>query len=298
MKNFGIAILLIIIGCVIAAFIGILSFSDIEQEWSVNQDGFLHYSQSSPPKYQLSPLSNNTTLYEVRFISRDMQMAGLLRKPQVTHNKGLPGIVLLPGATVTKESEQGLAKYLSNLGYASITFDQRNLGVVDIQDDLQMFMNGKEPTEYKMVHDALVAAEILRNQPEIDPNRIVYVGESNGGRFAIIACALDPTARGVIAVSTCGYGIDARIRSGKLKNLDASRFYRSIDPETYLSMISPREFLMIHSLKDPIIPFEYANQTYTMAYDPKALRTVECDKHGYCTEMNVFLEKDLMNMVS
>ena len=54
---------------------------------------------------------------------------------------------------------------------------------------------------------------------------------------------------------------------------------------------------MIHSLKDPIIPFEYANQTYTMAYDPKVLQTVECGKYGYCTEMNLFIEKDLMNMI-
>jgi fermentation-respiration switch protein FrsA (DUF1100 family) len=295
MKTLRIAILLIIIGCVTAAFIDVLLLSDTEQEWSVNRDGFLHYS-IYPLQYQLSPLSNNTTLYEVRFISRDDQIAGLLRKPQVANNRGLSGIVLLPGATVTKEREQELAKYLGSLGYASITFDQRNLGVVNIQDDLRMFMNRKEPTEYKMVHDALVAAEILRNQPEIDPNRIVYIGESNGGRFAIIACALDPIASGVIAISTCGYGTDARVGSGNLKDPDIIRFYRSIDPETYLSMISPREFLMIHSLKDPIIPFEYANRTYTKAYDPKAQQIVECGKHGYCTEMNVFLEKDLMNM--
>ncbi|MDD1741993.1 MAG: alpha/beta hydrolase [Methanotrichaceae archaeon] len=189
-----------------------------------------------------------------------------------------------------------MAKY--SLGYASITFDQRNSGVADIRNDYQPFMNSKEPTEYKMVHDALVAAEILRDQPEIDPNRIAYAGESNGGRFATIACALDPMAHGAIAISSCGYGIDAMIRPGKLNDLNTIRFYRSIDPDTYLSLIPPREFIMIHSLKDPIIPFEYANQTYAMAYDPKSLQIVECDKHGYCTEMNAFLEKDLTNVFS
>ncbi len=74
-------------------------------------------------------------------------------------------MVLLPGATITKEREQGLAKLLSGLGYATMALDQRNLGGIDVGGDLEMFLNGQEPTEYKMVHDALAAAEVLRMQP-------------------------------------------------------------------------------------------------------------------------------------
>ena len=81
-----------------------------------------------------------------------------------------------------------------------------------------MFMNGEELAEHKMVHDALAAAKVLRDQPGIDAERIVFAGESNGARFVIIACALDPEARGVIAISTCSYGIDAAIASGQLND--------------------------------------------------------------------------------
>jgi dienelactone hydrolase len=205
--------------------------------------------------------------------------------------------VLLPGATVTKEREQGVAKYLCGLGFAIITLDQRNLGATDMQGDLQMFLNGIEPTEHKMVHDALAAAEVLRSQTEIDPNRILYVGESNGGRFAIIACALDPKARGVIAISTSGYGIDAAIASGMLKDPNTIRFYKSIDPETYLSKIPPRKLVMFHSINDPVIPYEYANSTYEKALQPKSFYTVKCHMHGLCTDMDASLEKELTNMV-
>ena len=75
---------------------------------------------------------------------------------------------------------------------------------------------------------------ILRSRPEIDPKRIIYAGESNGGRFAIMACALDTAARGVLAISTCGYGTDAAIASAGVVDKNLVRFYRSIDPETYL----------------------------------------------------------------
>ena len=144
----------------------------------------------SMPQYDLSPPEDdgNSTLSEVRFQSRDAQIAALLRIPDANaNNGGIPGIVLLPGATVSKEREQKLAKHLADLGFASITLDQRNLGGVDAKGDLQMFLKGEEPTEHKMVYDALAAAEILRAQPEIDPEGIIYAGESNGGRFAIMA---------------------------------------------------------------------------------------------------------------
>ena len=287
----------------ITAFVGLQSLSENKQDWRVTGDGLLDYSLFVP-EYQLKQIvtSNDSTLYEVRFTSRDTQIAGLLRMPQnkqeeKEQSNGIPSIVLLPGATVTKEREQGMAKYLCNLGFAIITLDQRNLGATDMQSDLQMFLKGTEPTEHKMVYDALAAADILRDQPKIDPNRILYVGESNGGRFAVIACALDPKACGVIAISTSGYGIDATIASGMLKDPDMIRFYKSIDPETYFSKIPPRKIVMFHSINDPVIPFEYANSTYEKALQPKDFYPVKCRMHGHCTDMDVSLEKELTNMV-
>jgi fermentation-respiration switch protein FrsA (DUF1100 family) len=260
------------------------------------------------PQYNLSgPINDgNTTLATVQFQSRDMQIAGLLRIPMPagmgqnsTAKAGrIPGIVLLPGATVTKEREQGLAKYLADLGYATLTLDQRNLGAIDAKSDLQLFMEAKEPTEHKKVYDALAAAEILRAQPGIDPDRIIYAGESNGGRYAIIACALDAKARGVLAISTSGYGTDAAVAKAGLTDKDTIRFYRSIDPETYLSKITPRPLAMIHSSNDPVIPYQLAEQTYMLAPQPKSFDTVGCTKHGYCTDMKAYIEKRLLSMAT
>lgn len=288
----------------ITAFVGLQSLSENKQDWRVTGDGLLDYSPSLP-EYQLNNIeaSNDSALYAVSFMSRDTKIAALLRMPQnkqedkENQSSSIPGIVLLPGATVTKEREQGVAKYLCGLGFAVITIDQRNLGATDMQGDLQMFLKGIEPTEHKMVYDALAAAEVLRNQPRIDPDRILYVGESNGGRFAIIACALDPKARGVVAISTSGYGIDAAIASGMLKDPETIRFYKSIDPETYLSKIPPRKLVMFHSLNDPVIPYEYANSTYKKALQPKDFYTVKCHMHGHCTDMDASLEKELTNIV-
>ena len=75
------------------------------------------------------------------------------------------------------------------------------------------------------------------------------------------------------------------------------RFYKSIDPETYLSKIPPRKLVMFHSINDPVIPYEYANSTYEKALQPKSFYTVKCHMHGLCTDMDASLEKELTNMV-
>ncbi len=290
---------LLAIGCMIAALAGVLILSTTKPAWRVTDDGQLDYPPCSP-EYQVRLLeeTDTYTLSEVRFTSRDVEIAGLLRMPRTHEMEKVAGIVLLPGATVSKEGEQGLAAYLCTLGYASIALDQRNLGVIDMQGDLALFLNDEEPTEHKMVHDALAAAAVLREQSEIDPERIIYAGESNGARFAIIACALDPGARGVLAISTCGYGVEAAIASRRLTEPEQIRFYRSVDPETYLSKIPPRKFVLCHSVNDTIIAYEYAEQTYTKALAPKELHTVACATHGYCSEMADALKTELAAMVS
>ena len=238
-----------------------------------------------------------SSLRELRFSSRGAEVAALLREPSVQRPEGFPGVVLLPGATVTKEQEQGLADLLSGLGYATIAIDQRNRGVVDMRSDLEMFINGQEPTEHKMVHDALAAAEVLRMQPEIDPGRIVYLGESNGGRFAIIASALDRRSRGVVAISTSGYGVEEEIGSLRIGEPEVLRFYRSIDPDTYLERIPPRRFVMIHSKNDTVITVNSASRTYQKALPPKAMHLVDCATHGRCGEMDPYIGEELARMV-
>ena len=284
-------------------FLSTGALTSLSKDYSVSDAGLLEY-RIALPSYNITPgnLEENSSFSEVSFESRGAEIAAILRMPgpeikKKINNQSISGIVLLPGATVTKEAEQGLARRLADLGYASITLDQRNLGGIDPQGDLQHFLQGQEPEEHKMVYDALAAAMILRDRPEIDRDRIIYAGESNGGRFAIIACALDKKARGVLAISTCGYGTAAAIASatGAIDS-DSARFYLSIDPESYLGEVSPRPLVMIHSLNDTIIPYSLAEQTYALGREPKSLHTVGCATHGYCREMDIALKEELEKM--
>ena len=102
---------LVIIGCFIGALAGVILILTTTPEWQVTDEGLVNYPPVEPEySVKLIETTDNYTLSEVSFTSRDAQIAGLLRKPQ-NQQGNVPGVVLLPGATVSKEGEQGLATY-------------------------------------------------------------------------------------------------------------------------------------------------------------------------------------------
>ncbi len=276
---------------VIAYFLS-LSGSD---RWSVSSEGVLSYPENRG-KVDVDVLNtesgSNYTLETISFRSKDYTVDGLLRIP--SSGKKVPAIVILPGATVPKEGTQGMAEILSGMGYASLGIQQRNLGGVDMEYDLKLFSEGKEPVEHRMVLDALRAVDVLRQDPRIDPKKIAVIGESNGGRFAIIAAALDQDLKGVIGISTSGYDIESQ--SVNIRNKTMLRFYSSIDPDTYLKSISPRRFVMMHSVNDSIIQIGFAENTFRKAKEPKMFYKIGTGNHGFSEGMREPLEIELKLM--
>jgi dienelactone hydrolase len=270
--------------------------------WEVSEAGTLSFSQRESPVFTAQEIEdkyapeNPDILKLLSFESEGDKIQALLRIPANSNStSGIPGIILLPGATVSKEAEQGLAVELSKMGYATLTIDQRNLGGINFEKDLELSKTGLEPVEYSMVYDALKAKDVLAAQPQIDSEKLAILGESNGGRFAIIACALDPSFKGVIGISTSGYGTE-ETNPATITDSKTYRFYRSIDPDTYLPNLPPAKFVQIHSLNDTLIPYDTALRTFAVAKEPKAMYNVSDATHGYTASMRPYVEKEL-NMI-
>ena len=293
-QKMNVKLLPLALGILIMAIgvIGIMHGSDDDQ-WSVSDDGILSYTEIKDLTYtsnEISDSGNAGIAREITFESRGAEIEGLIRIPRSDAN--VAGVVILPGAGVSKEQQTAVPQLLSSLGYASITIDQRNLGGIDPQIDLELFISGEEPVEYMMVHDALAAANVLANQAEVDSDNIAMLGLSNGGRFAIIATAINPDIKGVIGISTSGYDTDSIVIDENI-NKEAYVFYRSIDPDNYLKIISPRRFVMLHSVNDTIVPYELALRTFDKAGEPKALYPIDAGTHGYTQLMAEDIEKEL-----
>ncbi len=264
--------------------------------WSVSPEGTLSYPENRggvDVSVIKTESGSNYTIETISFPSKDYTVEGFLRIPSA--GRKVPGVVILPGATVPKEGTRGMAEILSGMGYASLGVEQRNRGGVDPDYDFALFKDNQEPVEHKMVFDALRAVDVLRQDPRIDKNLIAVIGESNGGRFAIIAAALDPDIKGVIGISTSGYDMESQLAG--VRDETALRFYRSIDPDTYLNSIPPRKLVMMHSVNDSIIPIGLAEITFRKAKEPKKFYSVTTGSHGFSEGMREPLEIELRLML-
>ncbi|MEM3400213.1 MAG: alpha/beta fold hydrolase [Candidatus Micrarchaeia archaeon] len=248
------------------------------RDYWVERSGIIHYrvgeqNYTGEFLYQREGIVAEKVVYE----SRGARIYGLLLTPKSPHKTA---VLLLPGAGVRKEDEK-LAWVLAKNNYTVLTIDQRGIGETDgevesIDEEYKLFVSGKEPTLHKMVYDAIAAKEVLKKRG----HAVIVMGESMGGRFAIIAGAVDADFVGVVGISTSGYEFGESLIGS------AETFANSINPDTYVMRISPRPFAMFHSSKDRVVPITSAKNTFRKAGEPNAFYEFACDTHGYCDEMN------------
>ncbi|MBU0907756.1 MAG: alpha/beta hydrolase [Nanoarchaeota archaeon] len=258
----------------------------------------LSYAENRPkPNYQitLNSTTQNLEIYNINFESRpfldqETTIHALLFLPKDKQN--LPGLVFLSGGGVTKEAVSNFSSRIAELGYAILVIDQRGLGetggaYLPPQQDYQFFTQGEEPIQHLSVYDALASFDVLKVIPEVDKNNIALMGESMGARYAIIATALDDRIKGLIVISGAGFNIDINpIQQG-------NDYLVSIDPDHYISKISPRPVFFLQGTNDTVVPLQNAQNTFNKAKEPKYFFKAEDCSHGFCEEMWDELKNDL-----
>ncbi|MFA5855980.1 MAG: alpha/beta hydrolase [Candidatus Pacearchaeota archaeon] len=243
----------------------------------------------------LKEKNESFSLYKIDFETRDfekekLRIHGLLYKPNNKEN--IQGIVYLPGGGASKESRDSILRMLAREGYATLVIDQRGIGetgglYLSYEQDYTYFSQGKEPMQHLATYDALRSYDILKDIEGIDKTKIIFIGESMGGRYAIIAGAIEKRIKGVITISSSGFDY----KSNPL--LPYNSYFLSIDPDNYVADISPNKFFILHGTNDTIIPLENAKKTFLKAKEPKKIFVAQDCEHGYCVKMKEELLKYL-----
>jgi predicted esterase len=234
-----------------------------EKSYSVAQDGSLSLSCGKPPvSSQVVSVENGVTTEKLVFSDSDGPVYALLASPEAPR----AAFVLAPGAGVKKEGHLPRALEYARDGYAFMVLDVRGNGgetpgyPLDFNQDFSRFEKGEWPEYYLSVCDMIHAEQYLSDRYGVP---VYAIGESNGGRYAAIATALDPGYDGFIGVSTSGFG-----RAGLGYEGDARRFLLSVDPDLYVEKISPRVVCIFHAEADPIIPFTEGEALYNLTLPP------------------------------
>lgn len=249
--------------------------------WILDNASHLSFDNREPVGATTSIIdsSANDTVEKVVYKSFGEDVYALLRTPKNVTKP--PVVVVLPAASINKEADADMAKALASWGYASLTLDERgNNGetagpsAMDYRAGYQALIGRGNPVQYKQVSDVLQGYEYVKTRPDLNGDNVAVLGESMGGRFAIISAALEPELKGAFVVSSGPYGL------GVSSNPAENQFITSIEPGSYLSQLPPGKLVMIHFTEDPIIPIAQGRSLYYAAGEPKAWYEYNGSVHG------------------
>jgi hypothetical protein len=257
-----------------------------QHRWKLDSADRLSFDAREPATYRpVSPVEDTPeyTVEEGSYTSYGDEVFALLRVPKNVSRP--PVVIVLPAASINKEADSDMAKALASWGYASLTLDERgNNGKtagpspMDLNGGYQAFTGGGDPVQYRQAYDVLLAYDAVRSMPGLDGENVVVLGESMGGRFAIMAAALEPSIKGAVVVSSGPYGIQGDDEPSR-------RFMRSIEPASYLSRLPPRKLIMFHFDGDPVIPLEQGRKLYDAAGEPRAWHQYNGTVHGLYSDV-------------
>ncbi len=154
---------------------------------------------------------------------------------------------------------------LSAAGFDVLLFDYRGYG-----------SSSGRPNEHGTYRDARAAYRWLTGQPDIDPARVVYLGESLGGAVALELALAHPPG-GLVLLSAF-----TSVR-------DMSRRHYAVVPRAAVPDAYPSlrligglraPLLVVHGEDDMIVPVEHGQALFDAAPDPKRLRIVPGAGHN------------------
>jgi uncharacterized protein len=271
-----------------AGCVGTQGTGPATRSYAVNSSGIL--SLTVPPATVAENVlesSPDITVSRLVFHTPDGDVYGLLAAPPSPK----AAFVHAPGAGNKKEGHKDRAVAYATRGYAYLVLDIRGNGgetagyPMDIEKDFTLYERGGMPEYYDIIGDMINARQYLSAKYNVP---VYSSGESNGGRYAALAAAIDPRFAGYIGISTSGF-----MRAGDNPNYtaDARKFLLSIDPDLYVGMITPRPVYIFHAPADPVIPFADGKELFDRASEPRKFFSFN-GTHGVNGEVDQILFRE------
>ena len=158
-------------------------------------------------------------------------------------------------------------EWLPKRGFNLFVFDYRGYGT-----------SGGSPDVKSVFEDSNSALNYIRSRPDVNPDKLVVIGQSLGGANAIAAVGSGNKAGVKAVVIEAAFYSYSSITSDKISW--AGIFMNdTFSPDRYIADISPIPFLLLHGTADQIIPFHHAIKLFNKAGEPKRLFVIEGGRH-------------------
>lgn len=208
------------------------------------------YINPSQHQYEVPDYVNtfNFVEYKIAFGNYPVIIEGLLSVKQGA--KKLPLVIVVQGSgPQDMDGTYGHNKIYKDLAWgiasneiAVFRYPKRtaNFGSLFLSGDLK----NKFTLEQEYVEDIILAIEALKNRPEIDSNRIILLGHSQGVTAAIIAAKRSGKIRGIVSAS----GTPRKIQDLMCEQLDYLHGYEPVGSQKWQQVQNIKQNL-VYSLR-------------------------------------------------
>jgi len=252
-------------------------------------------------------------VYKVYFDSvNGERVPGLLSIPK--RKEKVPCIVFLHGYGGSKEDILSMAGLVAADGYAVMAIDaefhgeRKEAGKELYSSNLNVSRDGIIQT----IVDLRRAVDYLETKPEIDMDKIAYVGGSMGGILRGIFIGVEPRIKAA-ALLVAGGNMSLMIRESQHYTMPAIREYLEkenicykelqkfldpVDPISFIDKFSPRPLTFHLGKYDRIVPAEAGEQLFRKAGEPKNVYWYDSGHNlpldlVYCRVLD-FLDRELL----
>ena len=218
------------------------------------------------------------------------KVTGLLFDP-VTRSSLRPGIVLMHGLPGTARNVMVQGQLLAELGAVVIAID----APFARRDGQPLkFSIADRAEQIQLIKDLQRAVDVLRARPNVDDDRIAYVGFSYGGAMGALFVGIERRLETAILVVGDGGLVshftdpeDLSFMAG-LSCATRVSWFRAmapIEPIRFIAHASPTPLLLQSGRLDELVPVADAELLHTAARDPKTIRWYDAG-HGLNQQAN------------
>lgn len=204
-------------------------------------------------------------------------VTGLLFDP-VTRSSLRPGIVFMHGMPGTARGVAPAAQQLAELGAVVIAidapFNRRGGGTV-------RFITEDRAEQIQLIKDLQRAVDVLRARPNVDDDRIAYVGVSYGGAMGALFVGIERRLKAAALVVGDG-GLVSHFTGPEDMNFMAGlscatrvnwfRAMAPVEPIRFIAHAPPTRLLLQNGHTDTLVPAADAQSLQAAAPEPKTIR--------------------------
>lgn len=269
------------------------------------------YDHALPLNPAVREVSRNRDFvqYHVQFDSMNGERVPALLNIPLNGKAPYPCIVAQHGYTSNKKDNMIFALPLAREGYAMFSIDAQYHGErskpgkdifsVDVESDIRALT--------QTVIDLRRAVDYLETRPDIDSDRISYIGLSMGALIGSIFNGVDDRTKAPILV-VGGGGWRTIITNSQIgpaitmrkyiadNNINIEAFagaMAGVDPLNFIWRISPRPVMFINGKRDLLVPVESNILLHRMAAEPKTIvwfDGIEGEPTGHIPPINEIME--------